>query len=59
VARASFGRRAAGEQDRKFHVLLRGELVHEEVGLEDEADLVAPQVRQRALGELADAPPRD
>ena len=45
---------AAGERQRQPHVLLGGEDRHEVEGLEDEADLVAPQAREVAVVELAD-----
>ena len=45
---------AAGERQRQAHVLLGGEHRHEVEGLEDEADLVAPQAREVGVVELAD-----
>ena len=59
MARASHARRAAGEEGWHFHVLLRGELVHQVEGLKDEPDLAASQVREGVFGELADVLPRD
>src|SRR5580693_129337 len=47
------------EERGQFDILLRGELVHQLEPLEDESDLVAPQVREGAFGELVDALPRD
>src|ERR1035441_2517455 len=58
-AGTSLVRRITREERGQLDVLLRGELVHEVVRLKDEADLVAPQVCERALGELVDALPRD
>ena len=49
-------RRTAGEECRKLDVLPSGELVHQVERLEDEADLVAPQLGQGAFGEPVDAP---
>ena len=40
----------SGEEGRQLDVLLGRELVQEVEGLEDEADLGAPQARQRPLG---------
>jgi hypothetical protein len=51
--------RAAGQQGGQFDVLLRGELIHQEVRLEEEADLVPPEPRECAFGEFVDALPGD
>ena len=50
---------AAGERERQQDVLLGGQHRHEVEGLEDEAELVAPQAREVAVVEVGELGPVD
>ena len=50
---------AAGELEREEDVLLRGEHGEEVEELEDEADVLAPELRQLGVAELGDGRPVD